>query len=389
MGLFSWLSGKKASAEETRSEPPLPHHETPLALDGLDDLIQGLDSRDGAVRVDAAQLLVERWRGGDGRAADAIAPRLEELLSDDEPQVRGAALSAVRMMRKPENLERLSSAVLGLFADPAPAVRLGAIWAAVRLPGDVARGQVLAALDSEDESTRFAAACALADVRDSAALEELIAAMHEDHRRQEALSALMSLGDAAALPALSALFDQESLGEFDRTLAAAALARFGDARGKAHLAERVAADGDDRPIATEWAGRLFVQEALPALEELSQTEGDPGRGAALRALGRLNAPGAEARLAAVAENEDEADDLRMDAVEGLAEVGALARLEALAARDDELGALCRELLVEARAEHSDDARAEQSDGARAEQSDDARAEHSDAAESVPPDRAKD
>lgn len=359
MGLFSWLSGKTASAEKTaKAAHPLPHHETPLALDGLDDLVQGLDSRDGGVRVDAAQLLVERWRGGDARAADAIAPRLEQLLSDDEPQVRSAALSGVRMMRKPENLDRLASAVLGLLSDAVPQVRLAALWAGSRLPGDVAREQVRAALDSEDESTRFAAACALADVRDAAALDELLAAIHEDHRRQEALTALMSLGDGAALPAISALFDQESLGEFDRTLAAAAMARFGDARGKAHLAERVAAAGDDRPIATEWAGRLFVQEALPALQELSETEGDPGRGAALRALGRLNAPGAEARLAAVAENEDEADDLRMDAVEGLAEVGALARIEALAGRDDELGALCREVLVEARAEQPDGAKAE-------------------------------
>jgi len=365
MGLFSWLSGKKAPAE-AKAAHPLPHHETPLELDRLDDLVQGVDARDGGVRVDAAQLLIERWRGGDARAADAIAPRLVELLEDDEPQVRISALSGVRMMGKPENLERCASGVLGLLADPVPQVRLGAIWAATRLPGEAAREQVRAALDSEDESTRFAAACALADVRDSAALDELLGAMHEGYRRQEALSALMSLGDSAALPALSALFDQESLGEFDRTLTAAALARFGDARGKAHLAERVAAGGDDRPIATEWAGRLFVQEALPAVEELADQEGDPSRGAALRALGRLNAPGAEARLSVIAASEDEAPDLRMDAVEGLAELGALAPLEALAARDDELGTLCRDLLVEARAEQSGGARAEQSGAAKAE-----------------------
>jgi HEAT repeat protein len=92
-----------------------------------------------------------------------------------------------------------------------------------------------------------------------------------------------------------------------------------------------------------------VQEAVPALEELSEVEGDPARGAALRALGRLKAPGAEERLAAIVDDEEGAPDLRMDAAEGLAELGALVRLERLASGSDELAQLCRELLVEARA----------------------------------------
>jgi HEAT repeat protein len=102
------------------------------------------------------------------------------------------------------------------------------------------------------------------------------------------------------------------------------------------------------------------------VEDLAELEGDPARGAALRALGRLNAPGAGPHLAAIAQNEDEAPDLRMDAVEGLAELGSLAPIEALAGRDDELGALCRELLAEARAET---AKAERADSAKTERPD--------------------
>jgi HEAT repeat protein len=200
---------------------------------------------------------------------------------------------------------------------------------------------------------RFAAACALSEVRDPAALPELTEALNDGHRRQEALSGILTLGDPAALPAVSALFEDEALGEFDRTMAAAALARLGDARGGAYLAERVALCSDDAPVAAEWAGRLRVQEAVPALVELSQQEGDPARGAALRALGRLRVDGAEEKLIAIARDAGEAEDLRMDAAEGLAEVGsdaALAVLRELAGQGAELGALCSDLLAEVQAE---------------------------------------
>jgi HEAT repeat protein len=163
----------------------------------------------------------------------------------------------------------------------------------------------------------------------------------------------MALGDASALPKLVELWEAESegddLGEFDRTLLAAALVRFKDARGAAWLAERVGTDGDDRPVAVEWAGRLGVKEAIPALQELAAEEGDPARGAALRALGRLKAEGAEELLLGLAEDAELSDDLRMDAAEGLAELGtepALAALRDLGNAQDELAAVCRELLGE-------------------------------------------
>jgi HEAT repeat protein len=96
-----------------------------------------------------------------------------------------------------------------------------------------------------------------------------------------------------------------------------------------------------------------VQEAIPALEALAETEGDASRGAAIRALGRLKAPGAEERLQQLAADVAAPEDLRMDAAEGLAELGtpsALGTLRRLASEaPSELKQLCEELLVEVEA----------------------------------------
>ena len=341
MGLFSSLFGKE-KASSTADAPELPEESIP-------DLAAGLDSPDGALRVDAMRALLDRWRSGEVAAAEVVAPRLPELLDDAEPLVRIAALAGVRLLRKPENVAKCESGVLALLADPVQQVRSAAIWCAVRLPGETARTQVRAALGASEELTRFAAACALSEVNDGAALPELIAALRDEHRRQEALSALMSLGDAAAVAEIAHVFEDESLGDFDRTVAAAALARFGDPRGVDWLVERIASGGDDRPVAAEWAGRLGVQQATAALRELADSEGDPAQGAALRALGRLRAGGAEEKLLALAADPGAADDLRMDAAEGLAELqtpGALELLKKLSSEDSELGKLCAELQLE-------------------------------------------
>jgi hypothetical protein len=133
-------------------------------------------------------------------------------------------------------------------------------------------------------------------------------------------------------------------------MAAAALARLGDARGGEHLARRIAEGADDGPVAAEMAGRLGVQEAVPALRAVAEEEGALARGAALRALGRLRAPGAEERLLALAADGSAPDDLRMDAAEGLAELDtppARELLNVLAAEaGGDLGALCADLLFE-------------------------------------------
>lgn len=374
MGLFTWLSRKTArsasdlaggeggeqarardEAEDARGgrgadEGPGPGGgAAPEGADAVASLADDLAARDGGRRVDGSRALLDLWREGDARAAAALAERLGELLRDPEPLARLNALAAVRLLRRPENLSRHSAAVLALLDDPVAQVRTAAVASAARLPGDEARERVRAVLRSSEEPMRFQAACVLAELRDSAALPELTAALREGFRRQEALSALLTLGDAAALPAVSALFEEEGAGEFDRTLAAAALARLGDPRGGEHLAARIAAGDDDAPVAAEMAGRVGAQDAVPALWETALDPRAPARGAALRALGRLRAPGAEEKLLALASDAEVDDDLRLDAAEGLAEVGSAAArelLQRLSGAGGELGALCGELLLE-------------------------------------------
>jgi HEAT repeat protein len=355
MGLFSWLGGKKDKKEEKQAEAPAAQEAAGADDDEgapgvpLEELAAGLSSRDGARRADASRALLERWQQGDAAAADALFPKLADLLDDDEAMVRVAALSAVQLVRKKENLEALASPVLALLADPVARVRTGAIYAAVRIPGEAAQVQCRALLAHVEEPMRFAAATAFAQRKDPVCLPVLLASLREEVRRQEALSSLMALGDPAALPEVARLFEDERLQEFDKVLVAAALARFGDARGGEWLHNCITEEGDVRPIAAEWAGRLGVQAAIPALEELAGMEREPARGAALRALGRLKAPGAEERLLQLARDEETSPDLRMDAAEGLAELGTPAAkglLENLAAQQGELAVLCRELLLE-------------------------------------------
>lgn len=353
MGLLSWLSGKKTSDADA-PPPPAPAPQDEAAL--LEELAAGLSSRKGAARVDAARALLDRWRSGDMKAAELIAPRVGELLEDDEPQVRITGLSGVRLFARRENVEKHASATIALLADPVAQVRAAAVWSVARLPGEAAHGQLVALLSSSEEALRFASACALAEKHDKACLPELLKAVHEDHRRQEALSALMALGAPEAVPELRALFDAEEgegpgIGAFDRVAVAAALARLGDEAGKDHLVACLEEYSDERPVAAEWVGRLGIAAAIPQLEELSAEEGDPAQGAALRALGRLQAPGAAARLLALAGDDEAPEDLRLDAAEGLAELGtpeARALLEKLAQgpADGELALNCRELLGE-------------------------------------------
>jgi HEAT repeats len=357
MGLFSWLVGKTAKTEAAEPSPGsgAAGADREGALEGQPaaELLEALSARDGGLRVDAARALLERWRQGDAEAASALAPRLAGLLEDGEPLLRLAGLSGFPLLRKAENLEMHASTVIGLLNDPSAQVRTAAVGAVARIPGEAARGQLRALLSSTEEPMRFQAACVLADLRDSAALPALTAALDEDVRRQEALSAILSLGDPAAIAPVAALFENEEAGAFDRTMAAAALAGLGDARGGDHLAERIAAGEDDSPIAAEMAGRLHVEVAVPALAALAEEVGAHARGAALRALGRLRAPGAEERLLALAADPDESEDLRMDAAEGLAEVGspqALTRLQQLAGAGGELGPLCQDLLREVAAD---------------------------------------
>jgi HEAT repeat protein len=354
MGILSWLSGKK-TAELPAAEPQEPAEEEQLPVAQLAaELAEIAPER----RIDAARALLERWRAGDAEAASALAPHVHELLADPEPSMRLVALAAVHLFRKPENIDRCASGVLAALNDGVAQVRTAAVWAAAALPTEAARVQLHAALESREEPLRFAAACALANRQDAAAVPELLRAVHEGVRRQEAVAALITLGDPSCVPDLVQLFegeDEAALEPFDKTSVAAALAKFGDARGAAWLVERIENDGDDGPIAVDWAARLGVQDAVPALLELAENEGSHARGAAVRALGTLRAPGAEERLRGILDDEEEPPELRMDAAEGLADLGtpsAIAALKAHSGGGDELAEVCAELVVQLAAQEA-------------------------------------
>src|ERR1700738_472950 len=332
MGFLSWLGAKTAKTAAPpgsagEGEEPAPEDAVPVA-----ELAEDLASANAGLRVDASRALLGRRRG------------------EAAPMVRINGLAGVRLLRREENLSKHAAAVQALLHDPVAQVRTAAVGAVARLPGPAARDEVRAVLRSAEEPMRFQAACVLADLRDPAALPELIAALEEDIRRQEALSAILTLGDVGALPAVAALFEDEGAGEFDRTMAAAALARLGDARGGEHLARRIAEGADDGPVAAAMAGRLGVHEAVPVLRAIADDEDALARGAALRALRRLCAPGAEERLLALAADVSAPEDLRMDAAEGVAELDTTPARELLdvpaAEAGGELAALCTELLLE-------------------------------------------
>ena len=142
MGLLSWLFGKKEETKpvdsEAATESGRDESDTAPGVP-VEELEKALSGRDGGQRIDGARALLERWRQGDALAASALAPRVGDLLQDSEPLVRLAGLSAARLLRKPENLEKISSQVLALLADGSAQVRTAAVWSAVRLPGEVAR----------------------------------------------------------------------------------------------------------------------------------------------------------------------------------------------------------------------------------------------------------
>ncbi|HCF60817.1 MAG TPA: PBS lyase, partial [Myxococcales bacterium] len=117
-------------------------------------------------------------------------------------------------------------------------------------------------------------------------------------------------------------------------------ARLGDADARRWLVERVARrKGADRGLAVEIVGELGVGEALPALLEALGDRKDPFRGACLRVLGMLGDQAHRELIEKALFDTTEEVEVRMDAAEGLMNLGgpeARAALErALGGTDDE------------------------------------------------------
>lgn len=171
-------------------------------------------------------------------------------------------------------------------------------------------------------ATRVAAGRALASRKDPRAFQALVEGLGNRDFRYPAIEGLRVLGDSRAAEHAVSVLDRAFANVFERTQAAGMLASFGDPRGSAHLLERLAKRkrDDDRGLAIELAAEIGLHEALPELERMASDRDDIFRGAALKALARLDCRRYEGLLCGIAVDEQEDPDVRADVVEALAGV---------------------------------------------------------------------
>ena len=159
------------------------------------------------------------------------------------------------------------------------------VWDAVRsslLP------QLLAALQDENGTVRWAAAGALGEIGDASAIPALLAALRDEDGfvREAAAEVLEKIGDASAIPALLAALRDENPSVC--WAAAWALGEIGDASAiPALLAALQDEDSAVRGAAARALGAIGDASAIPALLAALRDEDDAVRGAAAGALATL------------------------------------------------------------------------------------------------------
>ena len=296
------------------------------------------------IRAEAAETLCDL-------AADVPLPLLGEfgpavvrLIADAQAEVRAAGLALATQVLSEDESEPL---LIRHLADKNQRVRVEAVGRLADLALPSSRGALAAAMQDPGFEIRFEAARGMAALKHSSGLEVLLEGLDHADFRFRALSALAQLGDANALPRVKSLFGKWLLPPFDRTMAAAVLARLGDAEGVKHLFARAAKKWTaDRAMAIEMMGELKVDGARTRLEQLVDDPKDTCRGAAARALGRLGDVTAAPVLMRMAEGAAN-DDLKLDAAEGLWAIGtdeAKSFVRSLQLRDDESRRELKELV---------------------------------------------
>jgi len=198
---------------------------------------------------------------GDPRAV----PLLVELLADAQADVRFQAVVALAGFALPAAAEPLR----GALADTDPGVRAAAAAALGDLGFRAAAPELAARLDDPDEAVRVEAAIALSrldDPRGTPLLVELL--RHRDYGPQAA-AALFRRPDPAALPALRAVLGRWFVSPVLKVWAAAALARLGEAEGRAQLLRLLGRrQAPVRGLAIQLLGELGEPWARSALQSL-------------------------------------------------------------------------------------------------------------------------
>ena len=187
----------------------------------------------------------ERRRAAVLAGHNADEPTARDFLADESPGVRAAARRALRRMGRLGDDE-----VAAALADPDAVARSAACALAV----DVAAVDVAALLDDPEPRVVEAAAWAIGERGESAAVERLsaVARSHDDSLcREAAVAALGAIGDESGLAAiLAAMGDRATV----RRRAVLALAPFSGPEVDAAL-ERAAADRD-------WQVRQAAEDLL-------------------------------------------------------------------------------------------------------------------------------
>ena len=273
------------------------------------------NEKNPAIRAEAAELLCDLGADLADDLKLEFAPAVVRLLADPQSEVRSAGLALAAMILPPEEAEEL---LIRHLSDRDLRVRVEATGRLADLRRPSSRGAFAQAMRDEIFPVRFEAARGMAELKHSAGLEVLIEALDDPELRFRAIAALAQLGDKDALPALQRLFSKWFLPAFDRTQAAGALVRLGDASAAEHLLKRAGRRWSaDRAMAIELLGEVKVAGARERLEQLVKDPSDPNRGAAARGLGRLGDASAVPVLVAVLEDAASSDDLKLDVAEGL------------------------------------------------------------------------
>ncbi|MDQ3263696.1 MAG: HEAT repeat domain-containing protein [Myxococcota bacterium] len=252
---------------------------------------------------------------------EELAPAIPRLIADRQEELRRGGVRLAALLLHPDEAEGFLGARL---TDPSPRVRMEAAGQLADLARPSSRGVLAAALNDASYAVRFEAARGMAAVHHPAGLEVLVEALDNNDLRFRALGALGELADPRALGPVRTVFARWMMNPFERTQAAAVMARLGDSEGPRYLFERSKPvrfrRAPDRAMAVELLGDLRLPGAQQRLVELLETPGEPVRGAAARGYGRLSAPDAEERLAKLADEQGLPEDVLLDALEGLCQV---------------------------------------------------------------------
>lgn len=277
----------------------------------LDDLASGKRRKQAAAHEAVMQMAEGSiWK-------DELVGRLPALASHESPQVRGTAYLALATATGVEALPVLEAHLNEREAD----ARLDLSEALAGL-GEPARASLLKLVRDEVFEVRFSAAGGLVALGDGAAVDALLEGLGHSDVRYLALSALQRLGDARGLEPARRLFKKRFLSSYERIAAAGVLTRLGDAEGRTWLLDRIARrKGADRGLAIEIAGELKLAEARPALHQAIADRADPFHGSSARVLGMIGDPSEQPVIEKLLFDASEETETRMDAAEGLMNLG--------------------------------------------------------------------